>query len=59
MLVFWKQLKASLGVQTMGSPLTLKLVFINIPIPETFLKAVSNWCNLGLVCLETVWTRAE
>ena len=33
---------ASIGVQTIGSPITLKLVFSNIGMPEYFSKALGE-----------------
>ena len=43
MSVLIKQLHASSGVLTMGSPLTLKLVFTNTEQPVRFLNAVNSY----------------
>src|SRR5262249_58923822 len=51
--------RASSGVQTIGSPLTLKLVFTRTGQPERALNAVSRAWYRGLVSACRVWVRAE
>lgn len=45
---------ASIGVQTIGSPITLKLVFSNIGMPEYFSNALSNLYSCIFDVLVTV-----
>ena len=47
-------MKASLGEFTIGSPLTLKLVFTSTETPDIFLKSLSKFQYLGFVSFETV-----
>ena len=54
-----KQRKASSGVQTMGSPRTLKLVLTSTGQPVLALKLESSAWKRGLVSACTVWMRAE
>ena len=55
-----KQRKASSGVQTIGSPRTLKQVFTSTGQPVRALERLrsESWKG-GLVSACTVWTRAE
>jgi len=53
------QRMASSGVQTMGSPRTLKEVLTRIGQPVFARNASSNLWKRGLVWRSTVWTRAE
>ena len=54
-----KHKNASSGVQTIGSPRTLKLVFITNPYPVFFLNACINCQYLGFVVFETLCILAE
>ena len=54
-----KQRNASSGVQTIGSPRTLKLVLTSTGQPVSSLKRPSSRWNSGLVSRCTVWMRAE
>lgn len=54
-----KHRKASSGVQTIGSPRTLKLVLTRTGQPVRSMNVESRAWNLGFVSLWTVWTRAE
>jgi hypothetical protein len=53
-----KQMTASRGVSTIGSPLTLNDVLINTGIPVNASNSPSSRYNIGLVCSRTVCTRA-
>ena len=54
-----KQRKASSGVQTIGSPRTLKLVLTITGQPVSALKRLISAWKRGLVSRCTVWIRAE
>src|SRR5712671_2800448 len=53
-----KQMTASRGVSTIGSPLTLNDVLINTGMPVNASNSLSSRYNIGLVCSRTVCTRA-
>src|SRR6202171_970768 len=53
-----KQMTASRGVSTIGSPLTLNDVLISTGMPVNASNSLSSRYNIGLVCSRTVCTRA-